>query len=223
MKAKVLIVHTSMLYERMFQSEGWEIVRTIEEANLIQFTGGADVSPYLYGQKKHPKTNNNLERDKKEAIIYSIGIKESLPMAGICRGAQFLNVMCGGELWQDINGHATAKGHEILDIITNKSFRATSTHHQMMIPTLGGKVIGVADESKFRSTMLKNGNVIQYHIKKLDDFDTEIVHYPKHKVLCFQPHPEFAGVPDLKMRYFMYIYKYLFPSGYVEKGIKCVE
>ena len=71
--------------------------------------------------------------------------------------------------------------------------------------------------------MLKNGNVIQYHVKKLNDFDIEIVHYPKHKVLCFQPHPEFAGVPDLKMKYFMYIYKYLFPSGYVQKGIKCVE
>ena len=219
MKAKVFIACSSMLYERMFNSEGWEVVRTIKEADLIQFTGGPDVSPYLYGQKKHPKTINNLERDKKEVIIYSIGIKDSMPMAGICRGAQFLNVMCGGELWQDVTGHSNVNGHEILDLTTNRSFRATSTHHQMMIPAEGGNVIGVADESKFRSTMLKNGNVIQYHVRKLNDFDTEIVHYQKHKVLCFQPHPEFAGVPDLKMQYFMYIYKYLFPSGYVEKGI----
>lgn len=219
----MFISFSSPLYERMFHGEGWEIVRTIDEADLIQFTGGVDVSPYLYGQKKHPKTTHSLLRDKKDAVVFALGLGKQIPMVGICRGGQFLNVMCGGELWQDVCGHSNGTTHEVLDVITNKSFRATSTHHQMMIVAEGGIIIGVADESKFRSSVLKNGNVIQYHVRKLNDFDTEIVFYPKHKVLCFQPHPEFVGVPDLKMHYFVYIYKYLFPSGYVEKGIICAD
>jgi len=221
MKAKVFIVAPGLDYERMFFKEGWGVCKTIEGADLIQFTGGEDVSPCLYGQKNHPKTRNNLERDKREAIIFGLAIKNNIPMAGICRGGQFLNVMCGGELWQDVDGHARGGTHEVTDLITGDSFRATSTHHQMMIKGPGGLVIGVADEGRFRSTVLPSGNTIQYHIKKLNDYDTEIVFYKKQRALCFQPHPEFAGVPDLKMKYFNYLYKYLFPSGCIEKGKIC--
>lgn len=222
MKAKVFVVNSNLEYERMFLSGGWEISKKINGSDLIQFTGGEDVSPRLYGQKRHPKTRNNLERDKKEVIIFGLAISNDVPMAGICRGGQFLNVMCGGELWQDVDGHSRGGTHEVIDLITGDSFRATSTHHQMMIKGSDGLIIGAADESKFRSTVLPNGNTIRYHIRKLDDYDTEIVFYKKQRALCFQPHPEFTGVPDLKMKYFDYIYKYLFPSGRVKKGKICV-
>lgn len=221
MKAKVFIVSSNLDYERMFYKENWEINKTINNADLIQFTGGEDVSPCLYGQKNHPKTRNNLKRDKREAIIFSLAIANNVPMAGICRGGQFLNVMCGGELWQDVDGHARGGTHEVIDLITGDSFRATSTHHQMMIKGPNGLIVGAADESRFRSTVLPSGNAISYHIKKLNDYDTEIVFYEKQTVLCFQPHPEFTGVPDLKAKYFHYLYKYLFPSGCVKKGMIC--
>ncbi len=221
-RAKVYIECSSYLYSQMFRQEGWLIVENIEQADLVQFTGGTDVSPYLYGEKHvHPRTHSLAERDKKEAIVYAVALRASLPMAGICRGAQFLNVMCGGKLWQDVSGHASGSPHIILDMVTNEEFRATSTHHQMMIVGRAGKVIGVADESKWRSSMSKNGVVISHKLKEIKDFDPEIVIYDEAKVLCFQPHPEFAGVPDLKDRYFDYIYKYLFPKGYIEKGEIC--
>jgi len=178
-KAKVFIVNSSLDYERMFFKEKWGVVKKIEGADLIQFTGGEDVSPCLYGQKKHPKTRNNLERDKREAIIFGLAIKNNIPMAGICRGGQFLNVMCGGELWQDVDGHAKGGTHEVIDLITGDSFRATSTHHQMMTKGPNGLVVGAADESRWRSSVLPSGNVIKYCIKKLNDYDTEIFFYCK--------------------------------------------
>lgn len=220
-KAKVYIANSSYLYAQMFTKEGWEIVDEIYTADLIQFTGGTDVSPYLYGEKQHPKTHPNAERDKREVIVFAVALRDNIPMVGICRGAQFLNVMCGGKLWQDVSGHAVGAAHEVVDLVTDESFRATSTHHQMMKPGKGGKVIGVADESKWRSGMSNSGKVIHYQLKALNDFDPEIVLYPSHNTLCFQPHPEYAGIPDLSERYFRYIYKYLFPKGYVEKGIIC--
>ena len=220
-KAKVYIENSSYLYSQMFRAEGWLIVDNIESSDLVQFTGGADVSPYLYGEPLHPRSHCMAERDKKEAIVFAVAARASLPMAGICRGAQFLNVMCGGSLWQDVSGHAVGTSHTILDLVTNEEFRATSTHHQMMIAGKAGKVIGVADESKWRASMSKHGKVIHHKLRDIKDFDPEIIRYPDFNALCFQPHPEFAGVPDLKNRYFNYIYKYLFPKGYIEKGTIC--
>ena len=217
MGTKVFTVNSNAEYDRMFLNEGWTKVNTIKEADLIQFTGGEDVSPELYKQKRHPKTKSNMERDKREAIIFSFALTNNIPMVGICRGGQFLNVMCGGELWQDVDGHARGGTHEVIDLITGDSFRATSTHHQMMISGPGGIIIGAADESKFRSSVLPNGHIVKYHIKKLNEYDTEIVFYKNQRALCFQPHPEYAGVPDLKVKYFMYIRKYLFSSGRVKK------
>ena len=212
MRRNVFIPFTSDLYKRMFYTEKWEVVKNINDADLIQFTGGADVSPSFYGQKRHPKTISNILRDKREAMVFKFAKGRNIPMAGICRGAQFLNVMCGGGIWQDVDGHANGETHEILDLITDETFRATSTHHQMMDPTSDAIIVGVADKSTWRATVKKNGNVLQYKVKDIRDFDAEIVWYEDQSAICFQPHPEFVGVPDLKSRYFNYIEKYLFPS-----------
>src|SRR5438309_1359385 len=61
------------------------------------------------------------------------------PMAGICRGSQFLNVMAGGRLCQHLDGHGSWHDMETSD---GRSFEVSSTHHQMMLPPEGAKVIG---------------------------------------------------------------------------------
>ena len=64
-------------------------------ADVMVFTGGPDVTPFLYGQKKIKGTNCDPIRDLKERqVINSVDV--SMPKIGICRGAQFLNVYNGG-------------------------------------------------------------------------------------------------------------------------------
>ena len=53
---KVYIVGGGGDYKSMFEGEGWEVVDCFSKADLIQFTGGADVSPALYGESTHPQT-----------------------------------------------------------------------------------------------------------------------------------------------------------------------
>lgn len=194
-------------YGSMFKSKGWAITPRIKDADLLQFTGGQDVAPVFYHDQKHPKTTYNLTRDREEAVVFNIGIRLGKSMAGICRGGQFLNAMCGGKMYQHSDGHATGKTHTAIDLFTGESFRVTSTHHQIMIPHQDAQLIAVAFEATFLETANNIGGVVKFDPKRMPKYwgDAEIISYPDKNVFCFQPHPEFSGVPDLKDRYFKYL------------------
>jgi len=205
----VFIVNTFFGYTEMFRDNDWTVVDSIHSADLVQFTGGEDVSPSLYNRKPHPQTYSNPMRDKKEKVIFDLCLSKGKKMAGICRGAQFLNVMCGGELWQHVDGHCNG-AHVARDTKTGESFYVSSTHHQMMIPGTDGEVIVESSCSSFRE------RVIRDKVVKVEDespTDVEAAFYPKHGVFCFQPHPEMGGFASLGLRYIEYLEKYLFGKG----------
>ena len=67
------------------------------------FTGGHDVSPELYGQEILPLCGERCpERDAMERLLFPAVMELKKPVLGICRGLQFINVMLGGTLFQDI-------------------------------------------------------------------------------------------------------------------------
>jgi putative glutamine amidotransferase len=71
--------------------------------------GGEDVNPARYGQDKGPHTQDSDRlRDNWEDLLLRAALEVSLPLLGICRGAQLLNVHLGGTLHQhlpDVVGH----------------------------------------------------------------------------------------------------------------------
>lgn len=200
---KVHIINSSDEYVHMFGKMGWEVVgiKDFFNADLIQFTGGSDVTPMLYGESLRPKTYCSQRRDLEEAGYFAFAQRCSIPMAGICRGGQFLNVMNGGKMYQHVDGHATGRNHILFDRFTSKYCNVTSTHHQMMIPHYSGEVIAIANESKVKesydSVFLAN------------EADVEVVYYDNTKSLCFQPHPEFYNADSTRDYYFELINRYL--------------
>lgn len=135
---KVCIVNGSFAYRALFTSYGFEVVDGLIDGHhavdLVVFTGGADVSPGLYGHEHHHTTYNDVFRDQMEAQAFERCSMHDIPMVGICRG-QFLNVMSGGEMYQDVSGHGMP--HEITDLVTGETVYVSSTHHQMMKPSQG--------------------------------------------------------------------------------------
>lgn len=202
---KVFIVVPNPEYTVMFTKRGWDVVPHIQEADLIQFTGGSDVNPALYNQSKHTTTVYNADRDQKEAVIFKAARHFEKPMAGICRGGQFLNVMNGGEMWQDVDGHAIGQRHRALDTRTGEEFWVTSTHHQMMMPSTDGDVIITAKESTRKERRGRPGTTVLFIDRQCDTPDVEAVFYEETRSFCFQPHPEFGGCDDLAERYLGYI------------------
>jgi gamma-glutamyl-gamma-aminobutyrate hydrolase PuuD len=191
----------------MFQEEGWKVVDLAADADLLQFPGGRDVSPSLYRHTKHSKTYPDPRRDKVWQMIFNMAVAAGKPMVGICGGGQFLNVMCGGSMIQDIDGHATGKGHVAKDERTGELIYVTSTHHQMMVPhKTNAEVIMTAKESKWAEKHIDN-KVIGFSTMKARDI--EALWYAEQKCFCFQPHPEYAHEGGaLRRMYFDYIWEF---------------
>jgi len=204
----VYIVGGGLDFERMFVRQGWKLTDDLMSATLIQFTGGADVSPSFYDEIPHKETRSNLIRDKRERIIFNLALKNKTPMAGVCRGGQFLNVMNGGKMWQHVNNHSGVGTHKVIDIASGDGYNATSTHHQMMNPHKSGEILAIAKECTRKERIGKAGQILCQI--GLQNQDVEVLFYSKSKSLCFQPHPEFRGCGDLRDRYFDYISKHLY-------------
>lgn len=69
----------------------------------LLLAGGVDVNPQEYGEMTQPFCGSiDLERDRVELELTRLALGQGLPIFGICRGVQTLNVAAGGSLYQDI-------------------------------------------------------------------------------------------------------------------------
>lgn len=128
--------------------------QVISRIDGLILTGGKDVNPESYGHTPHPATEEPArERDAWEFALLGAALRHNVPVLGICRGPQLINVALGGTLHQhlpDVIGHS---GHRIADatfashtaVITGGSrlnrllgetVRTRCYHHQA-IDTLG--------------------------------------------------------------------------------------
>lgn len=160
----------------------------LPEAQVIIFNGGADIATSIYGEQPIDRfiPEQQSRRDIYEIDIFNNYKDPSILKVGICRGSQLLNCLNGGRLWQDVNNHG--QSHEMLVIATKEVIRVTSTHHQMMRPSLDGEVLAVADVATRKYADGANFPAFRYDD---DHRDTEIVWYPKTSTLCIQGHPEY--------------------------------
>lgn len=77
---------------------------SLAKCHALLLTGGADIYPGRYGKENDTARCGEFDhlRDKFEAIAFETAEKLGLPILGICRGMQFINVAMGGTLWIDL-------------------------------------------------------------------------------------------------------------------------
>lgn len=114
--------------------------------------GGDDVHPEFYGEEPHLALGNTFtERDHHELRLIKYAKKAEMPILGICRGMQLLNVAFGGTLYQDIpqqyptNNHChlqtlapalsehkviLSAGSHLHQIFNRSELHVNSLHHQ---------------------------------------------------------------------------------------------
>lgn len=120
----------------------------------LVFTGGGDVAPAYYGETPDERCHEpDRERDLFEMHLARAALARRMPLLGICRGLQVLNVAAGGTLYQDIGCrpgtsplHAARRedrrklihavrilpGSRLRAIMGVPESRVTSTHHQLV-------------------------------------------------------------------------------------------
>ncbi len=126
------------------------ILSLLKKADGIIITGGEDINPTLYGEPEEINRCGiiNDYRDSLEIMLINYAIKNKIPLLGICRGHQIINVALGGSLIVDIpqdlgsdtlhrkDGHATMhlvyiKPDSYLhNIVKIDSGLVRSNHHQ---------------------------------------------------------------------------------------------
>ncbi|MGW6293652.1 gamma-glutamyl-gamma-aminobutyrate hydrolase family protein [Streptomyces sp. NPDC055058] len=84
---------------------------TVARVDGLVVAGGPDVEPVHYGAAPDPRTGPPARaRDAWELALIRAALDLRIPLLGICRGMQLLNVALGGTLVQHIDGHAGAPG-----------------------------------------------------------------------------------------------------------------
>lgn len=173
------------------------IDRYIELVDGILLTGGEDVDPGLYGEENTGLSHDvSCIRDRSEMYIISQALKKGMPLLGICRGLQILNIFLGGTLYQDIPSQVgTAVTHP------NPMKERDEVHHPVNIKsnTLLAGVFG-------KERVMVNSRHHQ-GVKKLaaglvvnavaDDGIIEGFEDAERNIMAVQWHPEnIAGVSD---------------------------
>ncbi len=95
-------------------SQGDQLVYPyVNSIDGLMLTGGEDVNPLVYGGEPRPELGDtDLERDRFELALVSAAESRGIPIFGICRGLQIMNVYRGGSLYQDLVAETgTTIGH----------------------------------------------------------------------------------------------------------------
>jgi len=205
--ARVLVVYRESAdvqpYARAIESVGVVPVLgearrglTIGSCSGLVLTGGGDVDPSLYGETPSPETEPpDPERDAVETALIDEALGRDLPVLGICRGLQLLNVHLGGSLVQhlptasrhvrrtsdrSLPAHRVAiePGSMLASIAGRETWEVNSRHHQAVARLAGGCRVCASDP---------------------EDGTIEAIELPSRRyVLAVQWHPEnqFSNDPE---------------------------
>ena len=84
----------------------------LDRIDGLMVAGGSDIDPSTYGADRDPQTGEtNIGRDRFELALAKAAVERDMPVLGVCRGMQILNIAFGGTLVQHLPDRYGHEGH----------------------------------------------------------------------------------------------------------------
>jgi putative glutamine amidotransferase len=148
----------------------------------LLLSGGADVDPARYGAAPDPATGPVEDaRDRAELGLIDIAVDHDLPVLGICRGMQLLNVWGGGTLHQDVPAHAR------YDLDPGDAAEIVVIEPDSRLGAMYGATVGVNSLHHQTVDRVADGWVVT---ARSGDGTVEALEWPGHDAIAVQWHPE---------------------------------
>lgn len=166
----------------------------------LYFSGGSDINPLYFGEDPIKEIGGiDYSRDEFEVKLFKKAAEKNMPILGICRGEQVINVAAGGSLYQDIysqregtNGHSPTfsgggyayhrvqimKDSKLFEILKTEETNINSFHHQAVKDIAEG----------YKVAALSKDGIIEAIESVNHDFVVGIQWHPE---LMFERYPEF--------------------------------
>ena len=200
-----------------------KLIELLNSLDGVIFTGGEDFDPAYYNETPIPQMGRvNAPRDAFDIKLLQLAAERSIPILGICRGVQLINIVFGGSLYQDLPAQYTNKSikhrqtqpqseasHSVIvedqtvfaDIVKERMLLVNSLHHQAIKKVAPGfRVAG------------KSPDQIVEVIEKVDD---------DHWIVGVQFHPEIRFLKDNAMR--RIFQRFIEEAGSVDKPDRAVK
>ena len=169
----------------------------VNKLDGLLLIGGHDINPIQYNESPHPKLGETISaRDEFEMALFLEAYSRNMPIFGICRGQQLMNVALGGTLIQDIpserpkahmhsqQGRRSEPIHRVMvthplfkEIFQASEFAVNSFHHQAVNELGDGLVVAAVAEDGVIEGLIHNEAAyclsVQWHPEEMSIVDDE--------------------------------------------------
>ena len=179
-------------------NEKENIESQIELCDGIILPGGQDVNPLFYHEEPHMKLSYVCSKvDEYQTKLAQMSLESDLPVLGICRGLQLLNVVCGGTLYQDLSEISSGTIKHVQDSVRHEYSHRIKTKQKSIIGCLLGSEALV---NSFHHQCIKEpGKDLEVTATASDEVIEAVEMKNKKFVVGVQWHPEGMAARDEKM------------------------